>query len=185
MFDELFVVEVRGNYFSRHGIGERNIGTDVYSEPQISEFGRCRSSGIDGEHFGTFRKSLKDVVEEDRVRVPCIRPPQQNKIRVFHLGVRRGSAASSKHCRQTDDARCVSSSVTGVNVVRTHSSTHKFLCRVVHFVGALRTTEETDCLMSAVVDGLTEPGGSTSKCLIPSRFPKFSVFTNQGFGDAS
>jgi len=184
MFDEVFVVEIRGNYFSRHGVGERNIGTNVYSEPQIGELGRRRSSGIDGEHFGTLRKPLQDVVEIDRVRIPRIRSPQQNKISVFHLGVRRGSATGSKHCRQTDDARCVSSSVTGVNIVRTHSSTHKFLCRVIHFVGALRTTEETECLMSAVVDGLAEPAGSTSECLIPSGFSKLSVFTNQGFGDA-
>ena len=91
------------------------------------------------------------------MRVPRVGPPQQNKISVFHLGVRGGSAADSKHCRQTDDARRVSSSVTGINVVRTHSGAHEFLCGVVHFVRALRTTEETECLMAALVDGLGNP----------------------------
>ena len=55
---------------------------------------------------------LEEVVEEDRMRLPGVRAPQEDDVRLLDLPVRRRPAARSEHRRQTDDARRVSGAVT-------------------------------------------------------------------------
>ena len=52
------------------------------------------------------------MMEEDWVRLAGVGPPQHNDVGVFDLGVRAGATACSEDCRQTDDRRSVSSSIT-------------------------------------------------------------------------
>ena len=76
-------------------------------------------------------------MEIDGVGFAGIGAPQENKISLLHLLIGGGSAPCSEHCRQTDDARSVSSSITGVNIVGSDGGSHEFLGRIVHLVCAL------------------------------------------------
>ena len=74
------------------------------------------------------------MVEEDRVRVTRVRPPEYNEVRVLDLQVRARPSTPSKNCRQTDDARGVSSPVAAVNIVSADHGPGKLLGEKVQLV---------------------------------------------------
>jgi hypothetical protein len=75
------------------------------------------------------------MMEEDRVRLTSIRPPENNEVRVLRLLVGAGPSTPSKNCRQTDDARGVSGPVTTVNIVTADYGPGKLLGEKVQLVG--------------------------------------------------
>src|SRR2546428_9270815 len=84
------------------------------------------------------------MVEEDGVRLPRVRPPQDDQIRLLDLLVGARPAPCSEHRRQTDDTWSVSSPVTAVDVVAAEHLAHELLSDEVHLVGGLRAAEQAD-----------------------------------------
>ena len=106
--------------------------------------GRRRAPRIDDEEPRSVVDALEQVVEEDRVRLACVRAPEEDHVGLLDLCVRRRAAARSEHRRQTDDARGVSGSVTGVDVVRAHHLTGELPRQEVHLVRRLRAGEDAE-----------------------------------------
>ena len=78
------------------------------------------------------------------MRLAGVRAPQEDDVRLLDLAVRRRPAACTEHRRQTDDARGVSGSVAGVDVVRAHHLTGELLREEVHLVRRLRAREHAE-----------------------------------------
>src|SRR5579863_9211041 len=108
--------------------------------------GRLRVAGIDDIHLRPVPNALEHVVEEDRMRSPCVGTPKQDDVRLFDLAVGAGAPARPENRRQTDDAGGVSSTVTAVDIVAAHRHACELLRQVVHLVRGLRTTEEAERL---------------------------------------
>ena len=105
------------------------------TKPTIGPARRIGATRIDDEEFGAIANAAKNTMKEDGVCDSGIRSPEHNHIGVFDLSVRRCAATGTEHCGQTDHARSVSSSVTGVDVVGAQYLTCELLSEEVHFVG--------------------------------------------------
>jgi hypothetical protein len=81
------------------------------------------------------------VMEENRMRFPGVRSPQQDHAGVFDFAVRACPSACTEYRRQTGDAGGVSSSVAAIDIVRAHDAANEFLRCVVQFVGGLGATK--------------------------------------------
>ena len=103
-----------------------------------------RPAWIDDEEPGAVVDALEQVVEEDRMRLARVRAPEEDHVRLLDLCVGRRAAACSEHRRQTDDARRVSGSVTGVDVVRAHHLARELLRQEVHLVRRLGAREDPE-----------------------------------------
>ena len=142
--DEGAVREAGVDDLARHRVRERDVGADVEAEPAVGPLRRRRAARIDDEEPGAVVHALEQVVEEDRVRLARVRAPEQDHVGLLDLCVGRRSAACSEHRRQTDDARGVSGSVTGVDVVRAHHLTGELLRQEVHLVRRLGAREDPE-----------------------------------------
>ena len=78
------------------------------------------------------------------MRLAGVRPPEDDGIRFLYLLVGTRAAARPKCCRQTDDARCVSSAVAAVDVVRADDGSNELLRGVIEFIRCLRATEHAE-----------------------------------------
>ena len=67
--------------------------------------------------FAPRLERLQDMVEEDRMRLPRVRPPQHDEVGLLDLLVRAGTATGTEHGRQTDDGGRVSGAVAAIDVV--------------------------------------------------------------------
>ena len=83
-------------------------------------------------------------MEEDRVGIARIRPPQDDYVSFFQGLVGTRAASRSEDRRQTDDAGSVSSAVTAVNIVTADYRASDFLRHKIHLVRRLRTTKHPD-----------------------------------------
>ena len=110
--DEAVVHEAGVDDLARHGVGERDVGADVEPEPAVGPLGRRGAARVDRVQPRPVVHALEQVVEEDRMRLTGIRPPQEDDVRLLDLAVGRGPAARTKRCRQTDDTGSVSGAVT-------------------------------------------------------------------------
>ena len=90
--------------------------------------------------------AFQQVVEEDRMRLPGVRSPEQDAVRLLNLAIRARPAAHAEYRRQTGDARGVSRTVAAVDVVRADHHARELLRRVVHLVRALRAAEQAERL---------------------------------------
>ena len=104
------------------------------SEPTSSPshtFGPARGAGAPRVHHIELRAvahALQHMVEEDRMRLPRVRAPQQDDVRVFHLAIRTGPASRTEYRRQTGDARGVSSTVAAIDIVGAHHRLRTNFC---------------------------------------------------------
>jgi hypothetical protein len=112
VLDEGHVGETRLDDLVGHGVGEGDVGSDVVAEPGIGPLGGLGTARVDDDEPCAVVDALEDVMEEDRVRVARVRSPQEDDVGVVVLLIRGGPATRSEDCRQTDDARSVSGSVT-------------------------------------------------------------------------
>ncbi len=85
-----------------------------------------------------------------------VRAPEHDQIGLLDFGVGRSASTSSKDCRQTDDARSVSSPVAGVDVVRAEDGASELLRRKVHLVGRLRAAEHANSFRAMLLDNATQ-----------------------------
>ena len=118
-------------------------------------------------------------MEEDRVRLPRVRAPQQDDIRLFNLTVRAGTAARPKYRRQTDDARGVSSTVAAIDIVTADHRPHELLRDIVELVGGFRATEHAERVRPVFFFLAPEAFGYAVQSLIPSGGTVLSIFTDK------
>ena len=175
--NEVLVVQVSRDDLAGNGVRHGDIAADFEPEPHVGELGRRGTTRIDGEHGGAVVDALQQMMEEDRVCFASIRTPQQDDVGLFDFFVRRRAAACSENCGQTDHRRSVSSSVTGVDVIRPHHHPRKLLGGVVHFVGRLRTAEHAEAVHagSNVFTSSEETFGNTIECFVPCCRHEFAV----------
>ena len=83
-------------------------------------------------------------MEENGMRFPGVRSPEENDIRFFDLLIGVRTPACSENHRQTGDARSMSSTVTAVDVVASHHDASEFLRDEIHFVRRFRATEHPE-----------------------------------------
>ncbi len=126
---------------------------------------------------------FQDVVEVDRMRLPRVRPPQEDQVRLLRFPVGARAASGPKYRRQTDDARSVSSAVAAVYIVRAYDLPRELLGRVVHLIRGLRATEDPERLRPLLARG-SEPLRNPVQGFIPGRHTQRSVLTDQRFGQA-
>src|ERR1700674_1734741 len=118
-------------------------------------------------------------MKEDRMRVPRVRAPQQDDVRLFNLTVRAGAPARPKYRRQTDDARGVSSAVAAIDIVAADHRPHELLRNVVDFVGGFRATEHAERVRPVFFFLAPEAFGYAVQSLIPSGGAVPSIFTDK------
>jgi hypothetical protein len=122
------------------------------------------------------------MVKKDGMGFTRIRTPQKNYVRFFRLAVRTRSSSRPKNCRQTGDARRVSSPVATVDVVATDHRADKFLRGVVKFVGGFRTAEHAKGERSVLGYFTAQPFRNAIECLLPRCLTVLSVFPHQRTG---
>src|SRR5271154_3119418 len=118
-------------------------------------------------------------MKENRVRVPRVRSPQEDDVRVFYLAIGACPASCSEYRRQTGDAWGMSSSVAAIDVVGPHDATDEFLRRVVQFIGGLRATEHAKVSMVVLRNGFPERRSNTGQGFLPSSGTMRTVLANQ------
>jgi len=106
-------------------------------------------------------------VEKDGVRLPRVRPPEQDHVRFFNLAVRTGTTARPEDRRQTDDAGGVSSPVATVDVVASYYRANELLGNIVQLIGGLGATEHAECPRIVLLDRGSEVLGNAAERLVP------------------
>ena len=109
------------------------------------------------------------MVKVDRMGIAGVGPPEDDQVRLLDLLVRTRAPARPEHCRQTDDARCVSSAVATVDIVRADDGPNKFLRSVVEFVRCLRTTKHAERPGGVSVNRVLKRARGYVQCMIPGR----------------
>src|ERR1051326_6839341 len=92
------------------------------------------------------------MMEPDGMRVPRVRSPEKDDVRVLHFAVGTGASTCAEYRRQTDDARGVSRPVATVDVVGTERDAGELLRQIVHFVRGLRAAEDAERVRTARID---------------------------------
>ena len=77
----------------------------------------------------------------------------------------------------------MSSSITGINVIGSHSAANELLRCVVHLVGRFRATEHAERFAAVLVSDPCETLCRAGKRLIPSSSTQFTVFAHHRSSD--
>ena len=73
--------------FPSQGVGQRNVGANVETTPQVGPLGCFAAPRIDGEQGSTVVDRFQYVLKEDRMSVTGIGTPHQNHIGLLDLGI--------------------------------------------------------------------------------------------------
>src|SRR6185312_2758892 len=145
---------------------------------------RSGASRVDDEQACAVVDALEQVVEEDRVRLAGVRTPQDDHVRFLDLFIGRRAAARTEYRRQTDDARCVSSSVTRIDVVGAHHLARELLRQVVHLVGRLRAREDPERTRRISGTRSIQAGGGAIERLLPRCGTQLAIAPDEGRGQS-
>lgn len=85
--DELAVRQARGDDLAPDGVRQGDVGPDVEPEPDVGPFGRARPSRIDRVQPGAISNAPQEVVEEDRMRLPGVRAPEDDQVGLLSLAI--------------------------------------------------------------------------------------------------
>ena len=184
MSDELFVGQSGGDDFAAHRVGQRNVGTHIQAQPDIGPARGAGAPRVDHIKFSPVAHTLQHVMEENRMRFPRVRSPQQDHIGLFNFAIRAGTAARSEYRRQTGDAGGVSSPVAAIDIVAAHDAANEFLRDVVQFVGGLGATEHAKVPRIVLRDGLAERRSDAVHGFIPGSGTMRTVLAHQRLGQA-
>ena len=124
-------------------------------------------------------------MEKNRMRLTGIRAPEQDDISLFSFTIRAGSATRSKNRRQTGDAGGVSSSVTAINVVRSHYRANKLLRCIVQLVRGLGTAEHSEIPRIIFCNRSLEGSSNPVQRFVPRGRTMAAVFADQRLGKAT
>ena len=119
-------------------------------------------------------------MEEDRMRVPCVRAPQDDDIGLLGLAVGTRAPSRTKNRRQTGDARRVSRAVAAIDVIAAHDHPSELLCHEVHLVGSLRAAEQAEGGAAVRIFSGGKPLRRPCQRLVPCCPPEGSVLAYQG-----
>jgi hypothetical protein len=132
--------------------------------------------------------ALQRVMEENGMRFPCIRSPEEDHVALFNFAIRTCTAARSEYRRQTDDAGGVSSPVTAIDIVRAHHGTDELLSYIVQFVRSLGATEHAEITRVFLLDGSPQalrdaiqrfiPGSGTMPAILSDKRLSDTAFSN-------
>jgi hypothetical protein len=188
MLNELGVMQTGDNNFPRHGIGQGDIRPHMERQPPVGPLGRTGAPGVDYKKLRPAMNSLQRVMEEDGMRFPRVRSPQEDHVAFFNLAIRTCAAARSEYRRQTDDAGGVSSPVTAINIVRAHHGTDELLSYIVQFVRSLGATEHAEIARVFLLDGSPQalrdaiqrfiPGSGTMPAILSDKRLSDTAFSN-------
>ena len=182
--DEPPVGQPRRDDLASDRVGEGDVGADVEPQPGVRELGGRRPARVDTEQARPALDTLQEMMEEDRMSLAGIRTPEDRYIDLLGLSVGTRPSAGSEDRRQTDDRRCVSRSITGVDVVRPQRHAGELLGGVVDLVGRLRAAEHADAARAVSFDDRAQRRGRAVEGLIPGRRPKPPVVADERFGEA-
>jgi hypothetical protein len=85
--DELLVLEPGGDDLASDGIGQGDVAADVDAQPAVRPLRRTRATRIDRVQPGAIVDPAQEVVEEDRMRLPGVRTPQDDEVRLLRLTI--------------------------------------------------------------------------------------------------
>jgi len=165
--DEVAVREAGMDDLAGDAVRERDVGADVEAQPHVGPLCRGGAPRIHDVQAGSMVHALQHMVEEDGVRLPRVRPPEQDHVRFFNLAVRTGTAARPKDRRQTDDAGGVSSPVAAVDVVAPYHRANELLGNIVQLVGSLGATKHAEGPRVVLLDPGSEALGNAAERLVP------------------
>ena len=83
--DKPVMGQTGGDDLPSHGVGERDIGSDVEPQPHVGPLRRRGAPRVHHEQAGAAADALQQVMEEDRMRLPRVGAPKQDDVRFFHL----------------------------------------------------------------------------------------------------
>ena len=169
VLDELPILEPGGDDLPGHGIGQRDVGTHVEAQPGVGPARGAGAPRVDRVEAGAVVDALEQVVEEDRVRLSRVRPPEQDDVRFLDLPVGVRPPTGPEHRRQTGDTRRVSRAVAAIDVVAAEHHARELLRDEVHLVRALGATEHPERVRAMPIDGLAQSPGGAIERLVPSR----------------
>jgi hypothetical protein len=125
---------------------------------------------------------LEHMMEEDRVIFPGVRPPEEDHIGLFRFPIRAGAPTGTEDRRQTDDARCVSRSVTAVDVVGAEPQPSQLLGEEIDLIAGFGAAEGADRVAAVSCLGPEEPFGGAIERFLPAGGAQLAVFADQGLG---
>ena len=179
---ELLVGQAGMNHLPGHGVGQANIAAHVEPKPRVRPLRGARPARIDHIELRAVADSFQHMMEKDRMRLARVRAPKQDHVGLFDFAVRARPAARSEHCRQTDDARRVSSPVAAVDVVGADDLAGELLGDVVELIGGLGAAEEAEAAGTGraelALDALSRP----IERFLPARRPQLALRADQRLG---
>ena len=126
-------------------VGQRDVGADVEPEPQVGPLAPTPSAA---DRPTNSLAPLWTALSTWWKKIGCVsralEPQSTITIGLLNLFIGRRSAARTEYRRQTDDARSVSGSVTGVDVVGAHHLARELLRQEIHLVRRLRAREDPE-----------------------------------------
>src|ERR1043166_9623865 len=79
-----------------HGVGQRDVCSDIDAQPCIRPLGRAGPARVNHVQLGAIVNALEHVMKENRVRLAGVRAPQQDYIRIFRFTISAGTATPPK-----------------------------------------------------------------------------------------
>jgi hypothetical protein len=102
------------------------------------------------------------------MRLPRVRTPEEDDIRLFDFTIRTRAPARAEYRRQTGDAWRVSSPVATIDVVAADHRPHEFLCGVIKLVRGLRATEHSKRARTVRIHLPPDSRGRQIQSLVPA-----------------
>src|SRR3569623_121070 len=165
-------------------VGQRDVGSDVETEPRVSPLRRFGAAWIDRIDLGAFMNRLQRVMKENRMRFAGIGAPEDKQIRIFSFAIRRSTTARSEYRHQTGDAGSVSSSVTGIDVVRADHRPGELLGNEVQLVGRARAREHAERVGAVLLAVPQKAFCGATKSFVPRSRPQDTIIANQRLGES-
>ena len=78
--DERAILQAGGENFAADGVGQRDVRTDVETEPAVGPLRARRAARIDDVEFRAVVNAVQDVMKEDRMRFARIRSPKNDDV---------------------------------------------------------------------------------------------------------
>jgi hypothetical protein len=85
--DEPAVREAGVDDLAPDGVRQRDVRPDVEPEPDVRPLGRARPAWVDRVEAGAVPDAAQEVVEEDRMRLPGVRAPENDQIGLLSLAI--------------------------------------------------------------------------------------------------
>ena len=124
------------------------------------------------------------MLEVDGVRLPRVGTEQEYDLGILDLAVGTGAATHPKDCRQTGDARCVSSTVAALDVVAADNHPGVLLSHIVELIRGFRATQHSENGRVSPGKRSTKTFGNIVQCFVLTHLAELAVAANEWFGQS-